>query len=119
MTAPLPPSAPLLLDVSATLVRVKWYPPPGGAVKFLVQLRALSPSSAASSSSARGGEGWTVAFNGQETVWACTTMAPDAEFECRVVALNCQGTASDPSGASRLLPLLPLRPLHFSSLATA
>ena len=38
MTCPLQPSAPLLLDVTATSARIKWYPPPNGAFKFLVQV---------------------------------------------------------------------------------
>ena len=109
MTAPLPPSAPLLIDVTSTTVRVKWYPPAQGAYKFVVQLRAKG-SGASGSGSRRaapaaqdptpgGSDGWIVVFNGQDTLWTSTTMVPDCDYEVRVLAANCQGTFSEPSPA--------------------
>lgn len=109
MTAPLAPSAPLLIDVTSTTVRIKWYAPMGGAYKFVVQLRAkgtLGARRAAPQDPVPGGsDGWLVVFNGQDTVWTSTTMVPDSEYDVRILAVNCQGTHSEPSA-----------PLNFSTL---
>ena len=42
LTKPLPPSPGIVLDVSPTGVRVKWYPPQYGAMKFLVELMQVN-----------------------------------------------------------------------------
>ena len=42
LTKPLPPSPGIVLDVSPTGVRVKWYPPQYGAMKFLVELMQVT-----------------------------------------------------------------------------
>ena len=111
MTAPLPPSAPLLIDVTSTTVRVKWYAPAQGAHKFVVQLRARGSGASGSGTRGKtaipaaqdpapgGNEGWIVVFNGQDTLWTSTTMVPDTDYEVRALAVNCQGTHSEPSPA--------------------
>lgn len=105
MTAPLAPSAPLLIEVSSTSVRIKWYAPPNGAHKFVVQLKAKGsagtrrPTAAAQDPAPGGNEGWIVVFNGQDTMWTSTTMVPNTDYDVRVLAANCQGTHSEPSPA--------------------
>ena len=104
MTAPSPPSQPLVIDVSSTSVRVKWYAPTGGAYKFLVQLRTVkSVSSLQNSNDPAPGasNGWIPVFNGQETLWTSTTMVPDTEYDVRVLGVNYQGTIGQPSATTR------------------
>jgi hypothetical protein len=45
MTAPNPiPETPILINLSATCVRIKWYGPVNGAFKFIAQIKAVSTS---------------------------------------------------------------------------
>ena len=101
MTAPRAPFQPILLDVSSTSVRVKWYSPPGGAYKFAVQLRNMKAriSAAGQDPTPGGAAGWITVFNGQETVWQSTTMVSDSQYEVRILGVNFQGTMSQPSPA--------------------
>jgi hypothetical protein len=99
MTAPRAPPQPILLDVSSTTVRVKWYPPLGGAYKFAVQLRNLRARVAAAGQdpSPGGASGWITVFNGQETVWQSTTMVSESQYEVRILGVNYQGSMGQPS----------------------
>jgi hypothetical protein len=42
-------------------------------------------------------DGWVTVFSGHDTYFTSTTMIPDADYEARVFAVNCQGTMSEPS----------------------
>jgi Ca2+-binding EF-hand superfamily protein len=101
MTAPLSiTDRPLLVTLSATTVRVKWYPPEFGAFKFLVQLRVESRNSGLANvgiGTEVTADGWATVYNGSDTLWTGTTMTPDSEYSCRVLCVNSQGTASEPS----------------------
>lgn len=95
LTRPLAPSAAIVLDVTPTGVRTKWYPPEFGAVKFLVELKQLGGG---------GGEGeeeaspWIAAYYGQENCWTSTILNPGTRYLLRVVAINAQEMRSEPSG---------------------
>ena len=93
MTAPLPPSKPLVVYVGSNTVRLKWYAPTNGSFKYAVQWR----SSATRGVSNAAEDGWATAFNGPETIWTCTTCVPDSDYDVRVCGVNCQGVLSDPS----------------------
>ena len=88
MTVPTPPTRPVLIDVTATNLRLKWYPGPYGAFKFMVQLFNEGQG---------GGNGWATIYNGQENVTTYTTLASDNPYRVRVIALNFQGGMSEPS----------------------
>jgi Ca2+-binding EF-hand superfamily protein len=91
MTKPLQPSAPILIDVTATVLRVKWYPAANGAYKFQVQLFHNSGKAAGESNT------WNTVFMGQETFFTSTTLSPETNYRLRVLAINAQGQLSDPS----------------------
>ena len=93
MTAPLPPSKPLVVYVGSSTVRIKWYAPTNGAFKYAVQWR----SSASRGVSNAAEDGWATAFNGPETIWTSTTCVPDSDYDVRICGVNCQGILSDPS----------------------
>ncbi len=93
MTAPLPPSKPLVVYVGSNTVRLKWYAPTNGAFKYAVQWR----SSASRGVSNAAEDGWATAFHGPETIWTSTTCVPDTDYDVRVCGVNCQGVLSDPS----------------------
>jgi len=42
-------------------------------------------------------DGWVTVFSGHDTYFTSTTMIPDADYEARVIAVNCQGNMSEPS----------------------
>jgi hypothetical protein len=88
MTAPLPPSAPVLIDVSANSARIKWYPSDFGADKFLLQLRQRNNLAE---------EVWNTMYNGLENTWTTTTLTPDCSYEVRCFCTNFQGHLSEPS----------------------
>mmetsp|Transcript_121 Transcript_121/g.211 ORF Transcript_121/g.211 Transcript_121/m.211 type:complete len:537 (-) Transcript_121:3610-5220(-) len=88
MTAPLPPSVPVLIDVSASSARIKWYPSDFGAFKFLLQLRLRSSST---------DEVWSNMYNGLDNTWTTTTLTPDCSYEVRCYCANFQGHLSEPS----------------------
>lgn len=94
MTAPLPCPAPVAVRCSATCALVKWYPPEYGAFKFVLQLQT-----------GRDGR-WVVAYNGQDSTFTSTTLAPDTDYQARVLAVNFQGREGAPSQACsfRTLP---------------
>ncbi len=121
MTAPLPTSAPILVDVTSQTVRIKWYPGQYGAFKFIVHMRLESSSTptaganlnntaanASALSSTRkvatglvgadtGEEGWIAVYNGQDNVFTAPSLASATAYQVRVVAVNCQGNVSEPS----------------------
>ena len=86
MTTPLAPSAPILIEVSSSLVRLKWYASDFGCYKFNLQLRLRDSS-----------DDWSNVYNGFENTWTSTTLSPDSCYEARCFGLNFQGTASEPS----------------------
>lgn len=87
MTSPLPPSPPVICRLSATWVRLKWYPSEFGAYKFVIQLLLCGG----------GNQEWKDVYNGPETTWVGVTLAPKTKYRVRVVALSYQGTPSIPS----------------------
>ena len=40
---------------------------------------------------------WVSVYFGMETLFTCTTMHTDADYQCRYFAVNCQGAVSEPS----------------------
>lgn len=97
LTKPLPPSAGIILDVSPTVVRVKWYPPKYGAVKFLVELKQLNIYRDNSDIMELSDEPWVAAYYGQESCWTSTILNPNTAYQLRVVAINAQDLRSEPS----------------------
>lgn len=109
MTAPLPSFAPVMIELSSTLVRVKWYPPEFGAYKFIVQLRlhdkkGNNPGNKESARKQITGvigmemeDGWTGVYNSQENIFTTAVLLTDTTYEIRVISVNCQGTMSVPS----------------------
>lgn len=115
MTAPLPTTAPILVDLTSNTVRVKWYPSQYGAFKFIVHMRLAdgnSPNNTANlnltNSSTRkpgasltgvdtGEDGWIAVYNGLDNVYTATSLASATSYQLRVLAVNCQGACSDPS----------------------
>eukprot|EP01039_Chlorochromonas_danica_P007761 gene7761-8572_t len=103
MTAPLPPSAPVLVDLSASTVRVKYYPSEQGTFKFMVMLRCRGcvatvkkiPGPIVGVDTQQ--EGWFIVYNGPDNLYTCTTLTPEMIYEVRVFCVNYQGTASAPS----------------------
>jgi len=120
MTAPLPPPQPQVVTVSAVSARVKIYPPPCGAYRFIVQ---LLPTNVAAKNALKnifkdalgdnaaylGGKiganadihgannEWVSVYYGPETLWVSTTLVADSDYQCRIFAVNNQGVVSDPS----------------------
>lgn len=111
MTAPLPPSAPVLVAVGANMVRLKWYPAMHGAFKFAVHLRQVGSQSgtrrlaaalpgielATNDDSGTAQRGWYQVYLGQDPIFTAVTLSPEMRYECRVIAINFQGTPSTPS----------------------
>ena len=125
MTAPLPTSCPVLIDVTASTVRAKWYPGQYGAFKFIVHMRLASDATVnpANNFSATnmntttnsnmnnatrkiatgligadtGEEGWVAVYNGQDNVYTAASLASNTAYQLRVFAVNCQGVCSEPS----------------------
>ena len=93
MTIPLPPSTPLVCYVSSMTLRIKWYAPEFGAYKYILQLKSPAMRRNADMSE----DGWVTVFSGHDTYFTSTTMIPDADYEARVYAVNCQGNMSEPS----------------------
>jgi hypothetical protein len=93
MTLPVPPSTPLVCYVSAMTLRIKWYAPEFGAYKYILQLKSPAIRRNADMSE----DGWVTVFSGHDTYFTSTTMTPDADYEARVFAVNCQGNMSEPS----------------------
>lgn len=40
---------------------------------------------------------WVTVYYGMETLYTCTTMHTDADYQCRYFCVNCQGAVSEPS----------------------
>lgn len=115
MTAPLPTSAPILVDLTSNTVRVKWYPAQYGAFKFIVHMRLADgnvPNNTSNlnltNNSTRkvgasltgvdtGEDGWIAVYNGQDNVYTATSLASGTSYQLRVLAVNCQGASSEPS----------------------
>jgi hypothetical protein len=112
MTAPLPPSAPVIIELSSNTVRIKWYPPEFGAFKFVVHLKQIVVSASEKFSGTLNknrkggttsivgpdaGDGWVSVYNGQENNYVNTVLASDSTYLVRVLAVNCQGVCSEPS----------------------
>lgn len=107
MTAPLAPSAPVLVAIGANMVRLKWYPGKYGAFKFAVHLRQVGSQSGTRRMAAtlpgteltsnEDGQGWYQVYLGQDPIFTAMTLSPEMRYECRVVAINFQGTVSAPS----------------------
>lgn len=95
MTTPAACETPILIYLSPTCVRIKWYPPPFGAHKYCVQIKNMTPSSATVSSSSE--NDFNCIFIGQENYWMSTTLTPDAMYAVRVVGVNAQGQLGVPS----------------------
>jgi hypothetical protein len=93
MTTPAACDTPILIYLSPTCVRIKWYPPPYGAHKYCVQIKNMTPSSSSVSSE----NDFTCIFIGQENYWMSTTLTPDAMYAVRVVGVNAQGQLGVPS----------------------
>ena len=89
MTAPNPPSTPILIRKSSATCRVKWYPGKNGAYKFRVEAKK------------EGEENWSTMFNGPECLWKSTTLASSTWYNVRIIALNQQGGESQPSSILR------------------
>lgn len=116
LTAPLPPSVPVLVDCSSVLVRMKWYPgecrchaldrcfscaaPPSvgrhGCFKFLLCIKFPKTVKPIKGSTDMG-DGFHVLYNGPDTLYSLQ-LAP-GDYEVRAVAVNYLGTPSTPSGA--------------------
>lgn len=106
MTAPLPPPlAPLLMHVTLTKVKLKWYPPAFGAFKFVVQVRAVIEGGEegycrqgnALSTAEKRREKWKTVLTGLDTFWNGTGLLPHTKYQARVLSVNCQGICSEPS----------------------
>jgi hypothetical protein len=120
MTAPLPVSCPILVDITSSTVRAKWYPSQYGAFKFIVHMRLAENAAPAghnfsanhalntTNSAARkvstglvgpevGEDGWIAVYNGQDNVFTATSLASSTAYQLRVLAVNCQGAPSVPS----------------------
>jgi len=120
MTAPLPTTAPILVDVTAQTVRVKWYPGQYGAFKFVVQMRLESSAGASGGNGGNnttlnmtnaatrkvatglvgadtGEDGWIAVYNGVDNVFTAPSLASATAYQVRVLAVNCQGNVSEPS----------------------
>ena len=119
MTLPLPPPCPpLIVTLEATTVRIKVYAPEYGTYKYLIQLRAMTSfpgnplrgvevSKMGGTSNFIGGSlagnkdissgDWVTVYYGMESLYTCTTMHTDADYECRYFCVNCQGAASESS----------------------
>ena len=125
MSLPLPPCAPIVVGVTASSVRLKFYPGPYGAFKFAVHLRQVDGAAAYNRSSNRtlnysatssskegaarrmntttlkgtdtGEDGWVAMYCGLENVYTCTTLASETAYEARVFGVNCQGALSEAS----------------------
>jgi hypothetical protein len=113
MTTPAPPDTPLLIYLSPTCVRIKWYPPLYGAYKYAIQIKNMSPSYASAAFTLGGGTGggggaggggglasesdYNCIFIGQENYWMSTTLTPDTMYAVRVVGINAQGQLGVPS----------------------
>ena len=93
MTAPLRTSRPVLIRLTNNMAWVKWYPGKAGACKFVIQAMWEGGGGDGSGD----GKSWTTLFNGKENTWKSTTLQPGTEYTVRVVALNEQGAASQPS----------------------
>ena len=104
MTAPLAPSAPLIVCLSSTVLRLKWYPPMFGAFKFTVQIRSLAMKGA-NKTAAASDDGWISVYNGPENYFTCTTMVPDSDYDIRVLSMNYQAALSEPSPVLSLTTL--------------
>lgn len=92
MSAPMPPpAAPAIIRYSGTSVKLKWYPPKYGAFKFEVQLFTVSSPTGSASTE------WTSAYCGQENTFMSNILAPESVYKARVLCINYQGTASEPS----------------------
>ena len=93
MTTPLACEPPVLIYLSPTQVRLKWYPPLYGAHKFCVQMKNLTPSGL----DGKKKEDYSVVYLGQENTYVCTTLTPDCSYAVRVVGVNFQGILGVPS----------------------
>ena len=93
MTAPNPIAepGPILISLTNSFVRVKWYTGRCGAFKFAVQLRGQNEYGEWSE------DDWNIVYNGQETVYTHTSLASDKDYQIRVLAVNYAGTMSTPS----------------------
>ena len=69
MTVPLPPSPPVVCRLTASGARIKWYPSPYGAFKFLVQLLPAGV-----------GTDWQDVYNGPENTWTGVALTPDLKY---------------------------------------
>lgn len=120
MTAPLAPSIPVLVSVTSSTLKVKWYAAAGGCFKFVVHMRIANQSNVIASNNARTratssntsstgssamsltgldlkDEGWHQMYLGQDPIYTCVTLASETAYEVRVCAVNYQGTLSEPS----------------------
>jgi hypothetical protein len=119
MTAPLPTSCPILVELTHSTVRAKWYPGQYGAYKFMVHMRLADSAQPApnnfsatnqlntTNSAARrvstglvgvdAEDGWTAVYNGLDNVYTATSLASNTAYQLRVFAVNCQGVTSDAS----------------------
>lgn len=110
MTAPLPPSPPVLVMVTSSTVRIKWYGPQYGGYKFVVHMKQAigSDSVTGAYGSTRklttaivgvdtGEDGWVNVYNGVENIYTNTSLPSDTSFLVRVMCLNYQGNSSEPS----------------------
>jgi hypothetical protein len=94
MTAPDPPSIPIIVDVSSNCGHFKWYPPTkGGCYSFEVQV-------AVEDSSKDKEKEWTAVYKGQDNLWSPTTLTPAKKYSIRVFAINYEGSYSKPSPVS-------------------
>ena len=80
MTIPLPlEREPTIVYMTASMARIKWYPPLYGAYKFETQLRK------------HGEENWNSVFCGMDNMYVSTTLLASTYYEIRVFCINFQG----------------------------
>jgi hypothetical protein len=87
MTTPLACEAPILIYLTPTCVRIKWYPALYGAYKYCVQIHDQTQRDS----------DYTSIFIGQENYWMSTTLTPDMVYTVRVIGVNAQGHLGIPS----------------------
>eukprot|EP01038_Epipyxis_sp_PR26KG_P011939 gene11939-15981_t len=101
MTTPLPPTKPIIIELTNNSIRIKWYPFEYGAYKFIVQAKAIVNNNNNNNNNNRGNvnenDGWNVVYHGSENTFSYMGLASDTKYHVRVLGMNCQGIASEPS----------------------
>jgi hypothetical protein len=75
---------------------VKWFPGKNGAFKFSVQAR-WSTSNDTNRDVSDSAWPWKEMFSGPENTWKGCSLNPGARYQIRIISLNNQGNAAEPS----------------------